>query len=54
MKTSKELINALEAAGITEHYRLQILIAIEKEKLDIEEKILKEIENNFNAIKNEI
>jgi len=53
-KTSKELVNALEAAGITEDYRLRILIAIETEKLEAEVAILKDMKANFETIKTEL
>ena len=49
-KTSKQLVDALEAAGITEDYRLRILIAIETEKLEAEVAILKDMRENFLAI----
>lgn len=48
MKKSKQLINDLKDAGvITEEFRVMLLVAIEKEKLDAAD----EIQANFNAIK---
>lgn len=49
-KKSKELVDALEAAGITEDYRLRILIAIETEKLEAEIAILNDMKASFETI----
>jgi len=51
MKTSKQLINELKDSGaITEDGRLILLVAIERERLEIEERFLGDIKETFNKI----
>lgn len=51
MKTSKQLINELrDSKAISESGRLILLIAIEREKLEIEERQLGDIKDTFNKI----
>ena len=51
MNTVKELIDALEAAGITEDYRIKILKAVEIEKCDAILAALEEVKVNINSLK---